>query len=148
MATTPIKHIHHLLGALALVTATMLLSGCFESLKTKTVNPDYRIMVMPSTAEEGTFVAVPPTCADWRTYIVSPVDNQPIPSLGCANARNLAMMVEDPEDLIDGGELGPTDAKKAANSVLRYRWDVPYGLHDPTSPPNSILPDPTVEKTP
>ncbi len=43
------------------------------------------------------------------------------PPPGCANATNLANMVEDPNDLLVGREAGPTDGVTAVRAVTRYR---------------------------
>src|SRR5689334_4381009 len=69
-----------------------------------TPHPAYRIQVV--STPKGS-VAVPPTCPGWSDALKDPYDNQPDPQFGCATARNLAMMVEQPKDLLHGRELGP-----------------------------------------
>lgn len=56
-----------------------------------------------------------------------------LPPPGCANATNLAAMVENPNDLLVGREAGPTDGVTAVRAVTRYRSGnvaalTPFGL--------------------
>jgi hypothetical protein len=120
-------HIFALLG-LALLTA------CADPYP-PTPRPDYTIRVTPS--DHG-LVAVPPPCPSWTTAVTDPYDNQPVPQFGCANARNLAMMVERPEDLVQGRELGPANGTHAVGSMLRYTNDQTRGLLWTGVDPNSI----------
>ncbi len=82
--------------------AVTVLAGC-----TGTPTPDYTIRVAPSG---DSLVAIPPECPAWATESSNPYDNQPIPQFGCANARNLAVMVDQPWDLIKGRDSGPANA--------------------------------------
>lgn len=116
---------------LACVFVASLLGGCME--QTGSVNPDYRILVAP--AAHGGYVAIPPECASWRDAPEDPFDNQPIPNHGCANARNLALMIDDPRDLIKGKAAGGAPASRAATAIERYQNDKIRGLYDPTSLP-------------
>lgn len=92
-----------------------LLAACADY--EHSVTPDHRIRVQETP--KG-MVAVPPTCADWRTDLAKPWDNTMAPQLGCANARNLAAMVAEPRDLIKPGTPGPASGNKAASSIDRY----------------------------
>lgn len=108
---------------MSLSLGLLLLTGCEPTLR-----PDYRIAVMPTP--EG-MVAIPPECPSWTTEATNPFDGQPVPQFGCAHARNLAIMVEHPEDLIQGRDLGSADANAAANAVGAYRNGQTRGLIDP-----------------
>jgi pilus assembly protein CpaD len=93
--------------------------------------PDYRIKL--ATLPNGETEAVPPMCPDWRTVHNGPFQNEPWPQYGCANARNLAAMVEDPEDLIVGKELGPASGTVTAYSMKRYNEGKTTALIDPNA---------------
>ena len=43
--------------------------------------------------------------------------------LGCANARNLNLMVEYPRDLLVGRATGPTDGNREVKAIERYMED-------------------------
>lgn len=82
--------------------------------------PDNRIRLMPAANGKGT-VAVPPECLNWQSAATAPQDNNPWPQFGCAQARNLAAMVERPEDLETPKPLGPADGVASAISIQNYR---------------------------
>jgi pilus assembly protein CpaD len=46
------------------------------------------------------YVAVPPDCPDWSENLARDPQNMPSPNMGCATQRNLAAMIDKPEDLI------------------------------------------------
>ncbi len=46
------------------------------------------------------YVAEPPQCGDWSTNLANEPMNVPYPNLGCANQRNLGVMVANPADLL------------------------------------------------
>jgi hypothetical protein len=98
-----------------------------------TPKPDYAIRVMqtPNGA-----VAIPPTCPSWATETSDPFDNQPIPQFGCSNARNLALMVEQPDDLVKGRPLGPARASTTVGAIRRYDNNQTRGLLDPDTSPD------------
>ena len=102
------------------------LAGCVDPYPA-TPNPDYTIRVMPGV--DG-MVALPPDCPPYATSMADPYDNQPIPQFGCASARNLALSVEQPEDLLRGRELGPANGVTAVGSMLRYTNNQTRGLID------------------
>ena len=56
------------------------------------------------------YTVTPPECPAWDDLLENYLSNGPTMPLGCANARNLNLMVEDPRDLLVGRETGPTDA--------------------------------------
>lgn len=101
-----------LVSALAFTT---LLGGCEAAPK-----PDYRIKLMSAPNGKGV-VAVPPECPSWTDVASGPLENQPWPQYGCAQARNLAAQIERPEDLIQGRPSDRIDAEVNAAAVDRYR---------------------------
>lgn len=48
-----------------------------------------------------------------------------IADLGCANSRNLAMMIADPAQLLRAAPRAPTDANKAVSAIKAYRAGEP-----------------------
>jgi pilus assembly protein CpaD len=67
-------------------------------------------------------VTIPPACPDWRKP-----DNDGDPSntsmsnLGCANMRNLSLMIADPSELIAGRSSTSGSGEPLAAGVERYR---------------------------
>jgi Pilus biogenesis CpaD protein (pilus_cpaD) len=123
------------LSFMTLALGLVVLTGC-EAPYSPTPKPDYTIRVLPSP--NGTVAAVPPTCPSWTTATTDPYDNKPLPQLGCATARNLAMMVDQPEDLVHGRTLGPASGVTAVGSVLRYNNDQTRGLIWTGTDPNQL----------
>ncbi len=115
--------------------AMLALAACADPYP-PTPKPDYAIRIAPSA--KG-LVAVPPECPSYATATIDPYDNQPLPQFGCANARNLAMMVEKPEDLLKGREMGDTRGVIAVGAMRRYDNNQTRGLIDTTSSPNSAV---------
>jgi pilus assembly protein CpaD len=67
-------------------------------------------------------VAVPPTCSDWRKADDDgDPSNTAMPNLGCANLRNLGLMVADPGELVAGHPLSAGSGEPLAAGVERYR---------------------------
>jgi pilus assembly protein CpaD len=64
-----------------------------------------------------------PECPAWDDLLENYVSNGPTIPLGCANARNLGLMVEDPRDLLVGRTTGPTDAGHEVKAIERYMED-------------------------
>lgn len=69
----------------------------------------------------GRYIATPPNCPDWRKPANQNFQNSPSSNFGCATATNLALMVEDPADLLRGRPLGPGDAAGLVHGIQRYR---------------------------
>lgn len=115
--------------------AFLVLAGCADPYP-PTFTPDYAIRVAPS--DHG-MVALPPPCPSWATEITDPFDNQPIPQFGCSNARNLAIMVDQPQDLIKGRDLGPASAVTTIGAIRRYNNNQTRGLVDPDSAPDASV---------
>lgn len=77
-----------------------------------------------------TYLVRLPACPDWsRDPGFDPL-NLPLSNLGCANATNLGLMVADPADLARGRDVGPADATREAEAVVRYRTDKVKKLRD------------------
>lgn len=72
----------------------------------------------------GRYVATPPNCPDWRKPANQNFQNSPSSNFGCATAANLALMVEDPADLLRGRRLGPGDAAGLIHGIRRYRGNL------------------------
>lgn len=72
----------------------------------------------------GRYVATPPNCPDWRKPANQNFQNSPSSNFGCATAVNLALMVEDPADLLRGRPLGPGDAAGLIHGIQRYRGNI------------------------
>jgi hypothetical protein len=101
-----------------------------------TPTPDYTIRVMHS---QSGMVALPPTCPNWSTDTKDPYDNQPDPQFGCANARNLALTVEKPEDLVQPRSLGDARGTVMVGAIKRYDNNQTRGLvYTASSPDNSV----------
>ena len=110
---------------LAFFTFALLALAACEDPYAPTLRPDYTIRVMPTA--QG-MVAAPPPCPSWATETTDPFDNQPMPQFGCANARNLADMVENPNDLVTGRPMGDARGVTAVGSIRRYDNDQTRGL--------------------
>jgi pilus assembly protein CpaD len=80
-------------------------------------------------AAEGWDITVP-GCPDWSRDVAHDPLNLPMSNLGCATLGNLARMVADPADLARGRELGPADATREAEAIVRYRTDKVKALED------------------
>ncbi len=112
----------------------LVLAACVDPYQ-PTPHPDYAIRVAPS--DHG-LVAVPPPCENWTTAVTDPYDNQPLPQFGCANARNLALMIERPKDLIEGRDLGPANPTTTVGSMERYTSNQTRGLVWTGTDPNTV----------
>lgn len=116
----------------ALLT-TLLLAGCAgssEDSKSAFYKPDYRIKV--AKTPQG-YVAIAPECPDWSKIDEAYSDNNMPPTFGCATQRNLAAMIDKPEDLIKQPAAEPTIGIKGASSIDRYYSDRTIALMDPNS---------------
>jgi pilus assembly protein CpaD len=71
----------------------------------------------------SSFTVTPPECPPWDDLLENYLNNGPTIPLGCANARNLNLMVEDPRDLLVGRTTGPADASHEVKAIERYMQD-------------------------
>ena len=74
-------------------------------------------------------VASVPNCPDWSSRPSQPnYNNRSVPNFGCSVNTNLAAMVANPEDLVNGREgSGVGDAITASKAVGAYRAAPPTG---------------------
>lgn len=101
----------------------MMATACADI--SPTMRPDYAIRVVP-TAQGG--VALAPACPSYAAETANPFDNQPMPQFGCADARNLAAMVERPNDLVQPQDIGPMRGVAAVGAERRYDNNQTRGL--------------------
>jgi pilus assembly protein CpaD len=73
--------------------------------------------------ELSRFTVTPPECPAWDDLLENYLSNAPSIPLGCANARNLHLMVEDPRDLLVGRATGQTVGTPAVKAIDRYMED-------------------------
>lgn len=68
-----------------------------------------------------------PNCPDWSSEDGSPFTNSVSSNFGCATARNLSLMIEDPNDLVRGRSSNVGTGNSAGDAVnrLRARQTVP-----------------------
>ncbi len=59
-------------------------------------------------------------CPAWVNYPVDRHSNAGSPYLGCTNAANLAQMLDDKKDLVEGRPLAPANGAREAKSVQDY----------------------------
>lgn len=106
---------------LALVLAPALaLAGCSAN---PTELTEWPVGVMPAAGQLQRLVAVPPECGPspetvpklWGTAW-----HNPYLGLGCSQARNLALQVEEPRDLLTGRATGAPDAERETLAMQRY----------------------------
>lgn len=71
------------------------------------------------------YIVTPPTCRNFQLDLnQSSIENPKGVGLGCANERNLSLMVEDPRDLMAGRTtIGPPDQEREGLAMERYRAD-------------------------
>ena len=98
---------------------------------TPTPNPDYSIKVVPNAEGTG-YAAIPPNCPRWADNDINFFDNQPLPQFGCADARNMALMAERPQDMLEGRNESPASGVTAAGAVMRYENNQTRGLIYPS----------------
>lgn len=122
----------------------LALSGCSVFSNPR---PDYRIKLAPAADGHG-YVAIPPECPTWYDQPYDPNENTSWPQFGCAQAKNLAAMIEDPSDLIDPQELSGADGPVAAASIGRYREGKTKQLIDAKSDAPVASMTPTTKSSP
>jgi hypothetical protein len=116
-----------------LVTLLTLISLGACQIYYPTPQPDYTIRVMHSN---GNYTAIPPTCMNWSTDTINPYDNQRDPQFGCASARNLALMVDKPSDLVNPHATDEGRAVSDVGAIKRYDNNQTRGLIWTGSDPN------------
>ncbi|QQR69061.1 MAG: hypothetical protein IPI58_09630 [Alphaproteobacteria bacterium] len=114
-----------------LIALMLTLSSCLTDSQAPNT-PRYRILVTEDA--KGNKIAVPPDCAKWSDDNQDHLSNAVYSDWGCANARNLASMVEDPQDLLRGHNPAVADGIVAAGAIKRYRLGKAKALIDPNAP--------------
>jgi pilus assembly protein CpaD len=67
------------------------------------------------------YVAEAPECGqDWSVNLARDYQNVGYPNLGCANQRNLAVMVANPSDLLGPRTMTPRDSKRRDDTYDKY----------------------------
>ena len=118
---------------LVVLTSLIALGAC--QMYDPTEKPDYTIRVMQSN---GIYTAIPPNCPSWSTATLDPYDNQRDPQFGCSSARNLAMMVDKPEDLVHPRSTDPGRSVSDVGAIKRYDNSQTRGLIWTSTDPNQI----------
>lgn len=72
--------------------------------------------------------AAVPGCPDWSRSSQPEYAGATMSNFGCATSSNLAAMIANPDDLIEGREAGATiDAATSSKAIKAYRDKVPTG---------------------
>ncbi|HYH37538.1 MAG TPA: CpaD family pilus assembly lipoprotein [Azospirillum sp.] len=98
----------------------LALAGCSAN---PTDRVDWPVAVSPAAGRPERLVAVPPECGPVAATVHDLHGtswHDPHLGLGCPTARNLALQVENPRDLL-AGRAGTPDAEREARAVDRYR---------------------------
>jgi len=107
--------------ALLALSAALALAGCYAN---PTDIPEWPVTVAPATGSRDRLVAVPPDCGPAPATVPKlsgTTWHNPYLGLGCSQARNLAIHVDEPRDLLAGRALGPADATREGLAIQRYR---------------------------
>jgi type IV pilus biogenesis protein CpaD/CtpE len=112
----------------------MALVAC-EDMYPPTPRPNYTIRVEPTASGS---VAIPPECHSWNEAVANPLDSQPLPQFGCATARNLASLADNPNDLVEGRTLGHSRAVLSVGAIRRYDNNQTRGLIMPVSETSQV----------
>lgn len=75
------------------------------------------------TVETMSYVAKAPKCHGWNYSMDRFLPPEGEVDFGCASASNLAAMVANPQDLVNGQPLGKGDAQRNDLAVQNYRTD-------------------------
>jgi pilus assembly protein CpaD len=83
-------------------------------------------------------VAKAPDCPDWSEDVGRDPNNMPWPNMGCATQRNLAMSLEDPNDLIEPRNETPRSSERRDDVWGKYvKGDVTISKRDPSEHANA-----------
>ena len=75
-------------------------------------------------------VAIAPNCPNWDMHPYFEFGANAYPNLGCADRTNLAAMIVDPRDLVDGHTPGLPSGQANLNGEIRYRTGQVTALTD------------------
>jgi len=109
--------------AILSLAAALALAGC-SYVQNPTDTPVWPVSVVPAAAQPGQVVAVPPECGSvppTARRMDATAWHDPNLGLGCSTARNLALQVQEPRDLLSGRPLGTPDAERETLAMQRYR---------------------------
>ncbi len=98
-----------------------VLTGCYAN---PAATPEWPVMVAPAAGQPNRMVAIPPECGPAPATIEKLYGSSwhnPYLGLGCSQARNLAVQIEEPHDLLTGRSLGPADAERQSLAIQNYR---------------------------
>jgi pilus assembly protein CpaD len=73
--------------------------------------------------ESERYLVTLPQCPNWSKYPPLGYTNTHASNFGCTTAVDLALMVANPADLVEGRPHGPVDANPAVSAVQRYETD-------------------------
>jgi pilus assembly protein CpaD len=62
-----------------------------------------------------------PSCGDWSTSMTFNASNTDYPAFGCAQQRNLGLMLADPADAVTMRVTQPADVQNADRVIRAYR---------------------------
>jgi pilus assembly protein CpaD len=65
-------------------------------------------------------VAIPPECGDWSEDLGSNRERVSHPNFGCATQHNLAVMVDNPRDLVEPQEEDPRSSERRSMTWSDY----------------------------
>ncbi|PWC40665.1 CpaD family pilus assembly lipoprotein [Azospirillum sp. TSO22-1] len=105
---------------LIVLSSALALAGCSAN---PTERVDWPVTVAPAAGNPQRLVAVPPECGPVPATVPDLHGtswHNPHLGLGCAQARNAALQVENPRDLLSGRPTGAPDAEREAAAVARY----------------------------
>lgn len=106
--------------ALPILAAALALAGCSAN---PTERAEWPVTVTPAAGQPARLVAVPPECGAVPATVSKlhgTAWHNPYLGLGCSQARNLALQVEEPRDLLAGRALDAPDAEREARAIERY----------------------------
>lgn len=72
----------------------------------------------------STLIVNPPPCPGYNQPIVLDDEKRPIANFGCAKAANLALMVDNPMDLVMAQPIGPGNSSRSGIKAQQYRLGI------------------------
>jgi hypothetical protein len=110
--------------ALPILAAALALAGCSAN---PTERAEWPVTVAPvpglAAGQPERLVAVPPECGAVPATVSKMRGtswHNPYLGLGCSQARNFALQVEEPRDLLAGRPTGAPDGEREARAIDRY----------------------------
>lgn len=106
--------------ASSVLFAALALAGCSQN---PVLRPEWPVTVAPAVAQPDRLVVLPPECGPAPatvTRLHGSAWHNPDLGLGCSQARNFVLQVEEPRDLLAGRPTGAPDAEREAAAISRY----------------------------